>query len=363
MSLGPASSEPAGSRPASSGPASPGPASPGPVTADPSPAGWPQPIGKPPGAHWWSIQKPAPGEKISALRAYSEVLGVFAVFFAAGIVAGGETLAHRYPVPSGSWAVFTPAAISEVAMAILAVVVTTLLSARRGITPRSLGLGLPRKAGGGVAIWPAFRAGAWAIVALVVGGIITSAFATGHLGQPTRQDISYMVYATAASIGAAVVEETVVLAFLVTTLRQARRPLWEILIVAVLLRCSYHDYYGPGVVGIAVWAIIFMWLFLRSGSVVPLMIVHFLWDATIFWSQRWHWVNTARGAGALLVLIVAITSWLIDVGRRGRDRQSRPGGRSTGPYTAWPYPDQRQNDSWRPRGSPPASVDPGQLYR
>jgi membrane protease YdiL (CAAX protease family) len=347
----------------STGPASsPEPASPGPGAASPSPASWPQPIGKPPAAHWWSIQKPPPGEKISALRAYREVLGVFALFFAASVVAGGETLAHRYPAPSGSWAVFTPAAISELAMTVLAVAVTTLLSARRGITPRSLGFGLPRKAGGGVAVWPAFRTGVWAIVALVVGGVITTAFATGHLGQPARQDISYQVYATAASIGAAVVEETVVLAFLVTTLRQARRPLWEILIVAILLRCSYHDYYGPGVVGIAVWATIFVWLFLRSGSVVPLMIVHFLWDATIFWSQRWHWVDTVRNDGALLVLVVAVVSWLADVGRRGRGQQSRLGGRSA-IYTAWPYPRQRDDDDLRSRGSPPASADPGQLYR
>jgi len=32
----------------------------------------------------------------------------------------------------------------------------------------------------------------------------------------------------------------------VTTLRQASRPMAEIVVVAVLLRCSYHIYYGPG---------------------------------------------------------------------------------------------------------------------
>ena len=63
------------------------------------------------------------------------------------------------------------------------------------------------------------------------------------------------------------------LEFVVSALRQAGRPLAEIVIVAVALRMSYHDYYGPGVIGIAVWAAVFVWLYLRTGSVIPLIIV------------------------------------------------------------------------------------------
>ncbi len=323
--------------PASTGPADAGPAS----TGLPSGAGWPQPMGRPAGAHWWSIQQPPPSDAISARRAYFEVLGVFAAFFAAGIVAGGETLGHRYRVPSGSWALFTPAAISELATAGLAVLVTALLSARRGITARSLGFGMPRNADGGVAAWPAVRMAGWAVLALVIGGAITGLLATGKLSQPVRQDDSYLVYTTAASLAAGVVEETVVLAFLVTTLRQARRPLLEIVIVAVLLRCTYHDYYGPGVVGIAVWAAMFAWLYLRSGSVIPLVVVHFAWDASIFWSQRWHWAGTVRWLGGLALLIAAVASWLAEVTRRGSGGQPRPRGPSAATYTAWPYPEQQ----------------------
>ena len=65
---------------------------------------WPGPVGRPARAHWWSIQPPPPAGPISARRAYAEVLLVFAAFFAASVVAGGETLAGRYPAPSGSWA-------------------------------------------------------------------------------------------------------------------------------------------------------------------------------------------------------------------------------------------------------------------
>jgi len=285
------------------------------------------------------------------------VLGVFLAFFAAGIVAGGETLTRRYPAPSGSWAVFTPATIGQLTMAGLAVAVTVLLSSRRGITLRTLGLGLPRRAGGGVAVAAAFRMGVWAIVALVVGAAITQALATGHLAQPVTQDNSYLMYTTASSLAAGVVEETVVLAFVVTTLRQAGRPLAEILAVAVVLRCSYHDYYGPGVVGIAVWAAIFVWLFLRTGSVIPLVVVHFLWDASIFWAQRWHWVSAVSAICAILLVAAATVSWLAEIGKRNSQGRPRSGGRSGATYTAWPFADQPQPPQPRQQRLP------GELYR
>jgi membrane protease YdiL (CAAX protease family) len=286
------------------------------------------------------------------------VFGVFLAFFAAGIVAGAETFARRYPAASGSWAVFTPATIGQLTMAGLAIAVTVLLSSRRGITPRTLGLGLPRKADSGVAVAPAFRMEVWAIVALVVGAGITQALAGNHhLVQPVVQDNSYLMYTTAASLAAGVVEETVVLAFVVTTLRQAGRPLAEILAVAVVLRCSYHDYYGPGVVGIAVWAAIFVWLFLRTGSVIPLVVVHFLWDANIFWTQRWHWLGPVSVIVAFLLLVAATVSWLAEVSKRNGQGRPRSGGRSGATYTAWPFPDQPQHPQ------PPQQGLSGQLHR
>ncbi len=302
---------------------------------------WPGPVGKPARPHWWSVQPPPPSTPISAGRAYLEVLAVFAAFFAAGIIAGAETFARAYPAPSGSWAVFVPATVTEVATAALAVAVTVLLSARRGITPRSLGFGLPRNADGTAGGWPAFRMAAWALVALNAGSVITGQLAGGHhLVQPAHQHAAYLLYSTAASLAAGVVEETVVLAFAVTTLRQAGRPLAEIVLVALVLRCSYHDYYGIGVVGIAVWAAAFIWLFLRTGSIVPLIIVHFLWDAVIFWSQQYRGVASVASLAAILIVLAAVISWLAEVYQRWRGQPPSGGtGTQAATYTAWPYQD------------------------
>jgi membrane protease YdiL (CAAX protease family) len=354
VSAGSTSSNSATPEPAGSAATGAEPAGTQSATDEPGPASWPEPIGRPARPHWWSIQKPPPAGPISARRAYLEVLGVFAAFFAGGIVAGGEALARRYPPPVGSWAVFTPAAIGQLTMAGLAVAITVLLSSRRGITPRTLGLRMPRKADGGVAVAPAFRMGVWAIVTLAVGGVVTGALAGDrHLVQPVIQDNSYLMYATAASVAAGVIEETVVLAFVVTTLRQAGRPLAEILAVAVLLRCSYHDYYGPGVIGIAVWAAVFVWLFLRTGSVIPLVVVHFLWDGTIFWAQRWHWLNAVRAIGALLLVAAATFTWLAEVSKRKSGGRPPPGGGSGAPYTAWPFAEQLRQAQPPPDPQPP----------
>jgi len=303
------------------------------------PDAWPGPVGRPARAHWWSTQPPPPAGPISARRAYTEVLLVFAAFFAASIVAGGETLAGRYPPPSGSWAIFIPATISELGTSVLAILVVILLSARRGITPRSLGLSWPRKGDGSQGAAQSLRIGVWAVLALLAGGAVTSALAMGDkLGQPAHQNASYLIYTVGAAVTAGIVEEMVVLAFVVTTLRQAARPLPEIVLVAVLLRCSYHDYYGLGVLGIAVWATVFVWMFLRTGSVLPLVVVHIAWDSNIFLGQRWHALPLVSANVYLLLFVIAGITWLADLRARNLGRQPSLGGMPVVTPTAEPLP-------------------------
>jgi membrane protease YdiL (CAAX protease family) len=239
------------------------------------------------------------------------------------------------------------------------------LSGRRGIKPSWLGFSWPRRRDGHLGAAQSLRIGVWAIAALLAGGAITSAVAMGNkLGQPAHQDAAYLVYTVAASLTAGIVEETVVLAFVVTTLRQARRPTAEILLVAVLLRCSYHDYYGLGVIGIAVWAAVFVWLFLRTGSVLPLIVVHVLWDANIFLGQRWHEVQIVTANIWILLVLVAAITWLFDVRARRAPPSAPPGpsGLTPGPTVLQPpgptvLPPPGQAGSPMPAGSvdPPAS--------
>jgi hypothetical protein len=333
------------------------------MESQPSAAAWPEPVGRPGRPHWWSIQPPVPAPLISAKRAYAEVIGVFLLFFGASIVAGGEGAFGLYPGQYGSWALYTPEALSEVARLILALLVTIVMSSRRGVTPRMLGVGMPRKASGQVAAAQTFRIGAWALLALVVGGYVTVNLATGRISGSIAPDSSYLLYTTAASLAAGVVEEAVVLAFVVSTLRQARRPLPEIVIVAVLLRCSYHDYYGPGVVGIAIWAAIFVWLYLRLGSIIPLVVVHFLWDASIFWGTQPQWsqaINEGRGLAFVLVPLAAAISWVIGAWRQNASAAAAGQAPPSVAYPPGAYPPPAYPPSTYPTSAPPDPAGPSQ---
>lgn len=270
-----------------------------------------------------SVQ-PALPAPISAGRAYAEVLLVFTLFFAASIIVAGESLVSPASAPTGGWADFTPAAVHDVASAAVAALLVILLAARRGVTPRALGARSPLGPDGKTAPGRAIRMAALALVALVIGGLITSHMATGQIPRSAHPTGPYLLYSVAGSLFSGVAEEMVALAFVVTTLRQARRPVAEILIVAVLLRCSYHIYYGVGVIGIAVWAAVFVLLFLRFGSVIPLIVLHFLWDATQFLGERWPAV---AGIGVLVgvaLLLAGLVAWLVEVSsRRAAARRPR----------------------------------------
>jgi Type II CAAX prenyl endopeptidase Rce1-like/Protein of unknown function (DUF2510) len=300
----------------------------------------PQPYGLPPARRrWWS---PAPAPElppISAKRAYTEVLFAFSAFFLTGVIAAGLLLANRYKnvLNDASWALYVPQAVEVLLQSAVAVVLIVLMSSRRGVSTANLGLTLPRRPDGRFAAGATTRILAWAIFALIAGAIPNALLQTGHL--PTsKPSAAELAFGVTASVQAGVVEEIVVLAFVVVTLRQARRPLWEITLVALVLRGSYHIYYGPGVVGIVLWAAIFYWIFLRTQSLIPLMAAHALWDAVGFLSQRWASVAVVAVLVAVALWIAAPITWAVEKG--DRDRAMRVSGsgwapRSGGGAAGW----------------------------
>lgn len=263
--------------------------------------------------HWWS-PAPAPDlPPISAKRAYGEVLFVFASFFLVGIIGAALLLANHYKSlePSGSWALYITQAVDILISVGIALALVILFGERRGVTLGTLGVRMPRRPDGRVAAGLLTRIFAWGIFAQVLGGVINAALQTGHL--PTQKATApELVFAVADSINAGIVEEFVVLAFVVVTLRQARRPLWEVTVVALVLRCSYHIYYGPGVVGILVWAAIFYWLYLRFQCLVPLVICHAAWDTVSFLSQRWSFMAGIGLVIALGLWVAGPVTWLVE---------------------------------------------------
>ena len=292
---------------------------------------------------------------ISTRRAYTEVLFVFSVFFLTGIIAAGLLLANRYKdvLANASWGIYVPQAVDALMQSSVAVVLVLLLAARRGVSWRTLGLAPPRRSDGRVASARTTRIVAWALLAQVAGGILNAVLQSGHL-PTTKPTAPALLFAVTDSVQAGVVEEFVVLAFVVVTLRQAGRPLWEVIAVGLVLRGSYHIYYGPGVVGILLWAGLFLWIYLRTQALLPLIATHIAWDAVGFLSQRWGAVAAVAILVTIAIWIAAPVTWLVERGQR--PRVALWGGHVSGPalgqWTGSPappgwYPDPSGVHHWR----------------
>jgi membrane protease YdiL (CAAX protease family) len=79
--------------------------------------------------------------------------------------------------------------------------------------------------------------------------------------------------------GAALLEETIVLAYLITRLQQLRWSAWAAIGASALLRGSYHLYQGwGGFVGNLVMGLIFGLVFVRIRRAWPFVIAHLLLD-------------------------------------------------------------------------------------
>jgi membrane protease YdiL (CAAX protease family) len=275
---------------------------------------------------------------ISAKRAYTETLLVFLAFFGAGVMGAVFYLVVNQPKqPNEGWSAYLPAAFEVLAEAGLAVAVVLLLLNRRGLGRRDIGLSFTRPDGSRLAWGSSIRVVALAELGLIVGSVVTGAFGGKYPGLNSSAD--YLVYMSASSFNAGIVEELVVLAFVVTTLRQARRPWWEVGTVAVVLRISYHVYYGAGATGVLIWASVFFWLYSRTRNLPALMAVHILWDLSDFLSQAWKGAVLIEFAVVAVILLIAPITWLVDYTSRPRPLPAQPYYPPSSPWSPSPqYP-------------------------
>jgi membrane protease YdiL (CAAX protease family) len=93
--------------------------------------------------------------------------------------------------------------------------------------------------------------------------------------------VAFVAVALLKSLQAGVVEEIVVLGYLVRRLEQRGWTATAVVVVAVLVRVSYHLYYGPGVLPILLWAIATVLMYRRIRRLMPFIVCHFVWDASI----------------------------------------------------------------------------------
>jgi membrane protease YdiL (CAAX protease family) len=268
------------------------------------------------------------GPRISVSRCWTEALTVFVLFFGVGVAAAALSEAGQNINPaSESVAEDFLDGFSSLAVAVLAVVVVGALSLLRGLKISDLGLA-PRWAKRPAYRWQGFGVGlifaAALITSTVLLGIVTP---SAHYPFPATSAWN-LIYEIPQAINAGIVEELVVVAFLITALEQARVRAWLIYPIGIALRISYHIYYGPGVVTFVLWAACAIWLFRRTRRITPLIVMHCCYDTLV---SLLHELGSPPPAVVglvflgLLGVVVLVIVRAIQIGSRGR-------------HNAWPAP-------------------------
>jgi membrane protease YdiL (CAAX protease family) len=120
---------------------------------------------------------------------------------------------------------------------------------------------------------------------------------------------AFVVAALLKSLQAGIVEEIVVLGYLVRRLEQRGWSAAAVVTVAVLVRVSYHLYYGPGILPIVLWAtasvLVYRWL----RRLLPFIICHFVWDARI--AIKDYFSQTAADVFVAVFIVAALVFTLL----------------------------------------------------
>ena len=172
--------------------------------------------------------------------------------------------------------------LAGIATALAPVVLVFYLLARTGEGPKDMGLD---------ATQPVKDTLRGAVLAAVIGGAGLALYlAAYHLKRELNvvpEDLPAVWWRTPVLILSAahdgILEETLVIGYLLTRLDQLRWNPWQAIVFAAVLRGCYHLYQGFGAfIGNAVMGLIFGYLYRRWGRVTPLIIAHTLIDAVTF---------------------------------------------------------------------------------
>ena len=122
--------------------------------------------------------------------------------------------------------------------------------------------------------------------------------------------VAFLSVALLKSLQASVVEEIVVLGYLVRRLEQRGWTPTTVVVIAVLVRVSYHLYYGPGVLPIVLWAIASVVAYRKLRRLMPFIICHFVWDASISINSYSHLAAGIFNGLFFLSSLVFLLLWI-----------------------------------------------------
>ncbi|RSX58363.1 CPBP family intramembrane glutamic endopeptidase [Bifidobacterium samirii] len=109
------------------------------------------------------------------------------------------------------------------------------------------------------------------------------------------------------SATAGLMEEPIALGVVAVGLRRCRVPWPAVAAIAALMRVSYHLYYGWAALAIAIWPVLFVMIYRRTGAIMPLIVAHGVYDVILTGQQLHPYTLFAEPLlDALAVIGVAI---------------------------------------------------------
>jgi membrane protease YdiL (CAAX protease family) len=252
----------------------------------------------PPGWQFWKpagvTQAPAPSRQPLSRRDLAlETWFVQLAFLAPAVLAAVDLLASR--VGGGSAITRFPSYVANPALNLALGILTYLASvgvtvplallllSRTGQRPATLGLTVPRWRAD---VWP----GLGLLLACYGAALATTLLLEGLVGRNSKLLVEvpvghvpayYVIYGIAISAVTAVAEETLVNGYLLTRLEQLGWNPRRALVLSLILRTSYHVYYGLGFLLTIPFGYLLTRSFQKHRRLTRPILVHFLYDSVL----------------------------------------------------------------------------------
>jgi membrane protease YdiL (CAAX protease family) len=187
--------------------------------------------------------------------------------------------------------------------------IALLLLSRSGQRPAALGLSRPR-----------WRADLWPGLGLAAAAygfsLVTVLLLTALVGRNSKLLVQipaghvpayYVIYGIAISLVTAVTEETMVSGYLLTRLEQLGWNPRRALVLSLVLRTSYHVYYGLGFLATIPFGYLVTRSFQKRRRLARPIVAHFLYDAVlisiaVLTSRLTRWLGACRPASRIASL-------------------------------------------------------------
>lgn len=139
--------------------------------------------------------------------------------------------------------------------------------------------------------------------AIIAGGFISSFYLTrltgwsaaSYVEQTFTADLPRTLSVIEAGL-AGPAEELALLLLVVTVLRVAGYSWPVVIIAAVAVRIPFHMYYGWGAIGMAIWPVLMVVLYRRTGAILAIILTH----------ASWNMLNYAGGAGDIFKQLAVV---------------------------------------------------------